>query len=431
VTGEPVTKPATKPLTKPLTKEGKKKGALAWLRTALALALLAFGAWLVPWSDRLEWIEGGKTIQVSGEIRGNWRANTVGFVADPGESAEGAWPSEVGQAIAASSEITVTRPADGTVPDPKIGRLDWKPGMLRVFRDVEPSGLWSALGLIFAAALVAITRWWRLLAIAGCGTRWTSALRLSFLGFFFNLVLPAGITGGDVIKAVLVVREHPDRRADAFVTVVVDRALGLLVLMALAAAIVVLSGDRFAELKLPVVLAFVAALLALWALLHPGPRRWLRLSALLERLPQRDRLKAIAKALQIYAEHPFELGLAMGLSCINHLCIGGSVYMLGHAFGDDLSYLEYIGVAAIANTISSVPVTPAGWGVGEWAFGSLFHVLGSPSTLGVAVSVAYRLLTAVPGLVGGMFLLLPGGRGVRREIEETQVEGGAAPAERP
>jgi hypothetical protein len=30
-----------------------------------------------------------------------------------------------------------------------------------------------------------------------------------------------------------------------------------------------------------------------------------------------------------------------------------------------------------------------------------------------------------------MFLLLPGGRGVRREIEETQVEGGAAPAERP
>jgi len=36
------------------------------------------------------------------------------------------------------------------------------------------------------------------------------------------------------------------------------------------------------------------------------------------------------------------------------------------------------------------------------------------------VSVAYRLLTTVPGLVGGIFLLLPGGRGVRREIEEEE-----------
>lgn len=399
----------------------RKKRALAWLRSAFALGLLAFGAWLVPWRDRLSWSEGGTTLEAPGEIRGNWRTDSIRFRADLGAAAEPGWPADVARAIAAGEEVAVTRPSDGTPPDPAVGRLDWKPGMLRVFRDVEPGGLWSALLLIFAGALLAITRWWRLLAIAGCRTRWTSALRLSFLGFFFNLVLPAGITGGDVIKAVLVVRENPDRRADAFVTVVVDRALGLLVLMGLAAVVVLASGERFADLRLPVVLAFVTALIVLWVMLHPGPRRWLRLGALLERMPQRERLKAIDQALRIYAQHPFELLLAVLLSGLNHLCIGASIYRLGHAFGDDLSFLEYIGVAAIANTISSVPVTPAGWGVGEWAFGSLFHVLGSPSTLGVAVSVAYRLLTAIPGLVGGIFLLLPGGRGVRAEIE---AEGG-------
>jgi uncharacterized protein (TIRG00374 family) len=170
---------------------------------------------------------------------------------------------------------------------------------------------------------------------------------------------------------------------------------------------------------MPVVLAFLAALVVLWVMLHPGPRRWLRLSALLERMPQRERLKSIDRALRIYAEHPLEIALAVALSGLNHLCIAGSVFVLGHAFGDDLSYLEYLGIAAIANTISSVPVTPAGWGVGEWAFGSLFHVLGSSSTLGVAVSVAYRLLTMLIGLAGGLFLLMPGGRGVRREIAET------------
>jgi uncharacterized protein (TIRG00374 family) len=400
-----------------LTPESKKR-AFAWLRRALALVLLAFGAWLVPWRDRLFWTEGGTTLEAPGEILSDWRKDSVRFRAAPGLSAQPGWPAEVAVAIGAGGVIDVARPSDNAPPDPAVGRLDWKPGMLRVFRDVEPAGLWSALLLIFGAALVAITRWWRLLAIAGCRTRWSSALRLSFLGFFFNLVLPAGITGGDVIKAVLVVRENPDRRADAFVTVVVDRAIGLLVLMALAAAVVLASGERFAELRMPVVLAFVAALVVLWVMLHPGPRRWLRLGALLERMPQRERLKAIDQALRIYAQHPFEILVAVLLSAVNHVCIGAAIYSLGHAFGDTLTFVEYIGVAAIANTISSVPITPAGWGVGEWAFGSLFHILGSPSTLGVAVSVAYRLLTAVPGLVGGLFLLLPGGRSVRKDIED-------------
>jgi len=404
-----------------LTLPGKKR-ALAWLRSAFALGLLAFGAWLVPWRDRLSWSEGGTTLEAPGEILSDWRKDSIRFRAAPGLAVEPGWPPDVASAIGSGGEVDVVRPSDGTPPDPAVGRLDWKPGMLRVFRDVEPAGLWSALLLIFAGALVAITRWWRLLAIAGCRTRWSSALRLSFLGFFFNLVLPAGITGGDVIKAILVVRENPERRADAFVTVVVDRALGLLVLMGLAAAVVLASGERFAELKLPVVLAFVAALGVSWAMLHPGPRRWLHLGALLERMPQRERLRAIDQALRIYAQHPFELLVAVLLSAVNHICIGAAIFSLGHAFGDTLTFVEYIGVAAIANTISSVPITPAGWGVGEWAFGSLFHVLGSPSTLGVAVSVAYRLLTAVPGLVGGLFLLLPSGRSVRREIEEKEIE---------
>ncbi len=63
-----------------------------------------------------------------------------------------------------------------------------------------------------------------------------------------------------------------------------------------------------------------------------------------------------------------------------------------------------------------MPITPSGWGVGEWAFGSLFHVLASPSTLGVAVSVAYRLLSMLLGLAGGLFLLLPGGRDELKEM---------------
>jgi hypothetical protein len=399
-----------------------KQRALAWLRTGFALALLAFGAHLIPWKDTLVCMGGPQKLELSGAITGGWREDSIQFLPDPGQALIPGWPADVAAGVASGKPFAVVRTAETTGP-----HVDWKPGMLRVFREVDLSLLCGAGILVLSASIVAITRWWRLLSVAGCGTRWSSAFRLSFVGFFFNVVLPAGITGGDVIKAVLVVREHPERRADAFVTVVVDRAIGLLVLMGLAAIVVLVSGGRFAELQLPVVGSFLAALIVLWVMLHPGPRRWLRLASLLERMPQKERLKSVDRALRIYSENPLELLVAVVLSAGNHLCIGGAVYLLGHAFGDHArTYLEYLGVAAIANTISSVPVTPSGWGVGEWAFGSLFHILGSPSTLGVAVSVAYRLLTMLLGLAGGLFLLMPGGRGVRREIDRTATEAPAA-----
>ena len=395
---------------------GAKKRALAWLRTVFALVLLGVAARLIPWRDRLTCTRGKESVEAVGTLAGSWREDRARFTPEAGARVDPLWPDPIADALRSGTTIEVRRSPETPQPGAEP-RVDWKPGMIRVLREVDPRGLVLAFGLILVGAFVAITRWWRLLSVAGCGTRWSSAFRLSFLGLFFNIVLPAGITGGDVIKAVLVVREHPERRADAFVTVVVDRALGLLVLMGLAALVVLVSGDRFRELKAPVVLAFGASIVGLFVLLYPGARRSLGISGLLERLPQKDRMRSIERALRLYSEHPLEILVAVLLSCVNHLCIAGSVFVLGRAFGDDLSYGEYLGVAAIANTISSVPIAPSGWGVGELAFGYLFKVLGSPGAIGVAVSVTYRLVGMLLGLAGGLFLLLPGGRRIREEIE--------------
>ena len=86
-------------------------------------------------------------------------------------------------------------------------------------------------GILFTAI-----RWWRLLAAAGCPTTLFNAVRLTFVGLFFNLVMP-GLTGGDLVKAVAVARENPDRKAGAVMSIAVDRLLGLFVL-ALVAALV-------------------------------------------------------------------------------------------------------------------------------------------------------------------------------------------------
>ena len=58
------------------------------------------------------------------------------------------------------------------------------------------------------------------------------------VGAFFNLFL-LGSTGGDAVKAFYVLRESPpERRAGAILAVIMDRLLGLLALILLAAVFI-------------------------------------------------------------------------------------------------------------------------------------------------------------------------------------------------
>jgi uncharacterized protein (TIRG00374 family) len=394
-----------------------KSNRLAWLRPLFAAAMLAIVAYNVPWRDRLSWKGPSGSADVAGTIVGDWRNSRIAFEVAPGETIDADWPASVARQLAEKGPVALNR--DTFADDPAIaaGTLAWRPGMLRAFREMDKGGVWIALGFLMLGALVSITRWWRLLAVAGCPARWTSTLRLTFLGFFFNLVVP-GLTGGDVIKAVLVVRENPERRADALMSVVVDRVLGLIALMGLATAVVQFSGDRFIELRWYVTLTFAAMVGGLWVVLHDLPRRILRFDALLARLPMKEQVQNLDRAVRMYVTHPVELTFALALSAANHLSVAAGVCALGRAFGDSLKYVDYVGVTSIANAVSALPVAPAGWGVGEAAFGYIFGLLGAAPTLGVAVSVTYRLLMMGIGLLGGLFMLLPGGRDVRREALE-------------
>ena len=77
-------------------------------------------------------------------------------------------------------------------------------------------------------------------------------------GLFFNLVLP-GLNGGDVARGVLVVRENPGRRPDALMSVVVDRLIGLVAMIALALLAVLSLREQLGPLVLPVSGAALAA----------------------------------------------------------------------------------------------------------------------------------------------------------------------------
>ena len=371
------------------------------LKVVFALAILALVVRRIPWSDELNYQGDGAALAFDGRIDGEWKAERIRFVFDvapPRTALPESWRAAAAGDTVDSLEVE------------RSAQTSWQPGMPRVFREVEPLGLAIALGLAAAGICVTSLRWWRLLGAAGCPTRPLEALRLTFIGVFFNIVVP-GLTGGDLVKAVMVARSHPERRAAAAISVLVDRLVGVLVLALLGAAAIVAQGERFAEFRRPVLIGLGLAALGIAAYSSRAVRAAVGFDKLLARLPMARTLRQIDEAITIYSRKPLEFALAVGFSLANQLAVVAAITALGRSFGDSqLGFAQYIVVSAIGNIAAAVPLTPGGVGVTEFFYAQLFLQQGGSATIGFAVSIAWRLCMIAIGLFGGLFLLLPGGK---------------------
>jgi len=246
---------------------------------------------------------------------------------------------------------------------------------------------------------------------------WWNALRLTFIGLFFNNVIP-GATGGDLVKGVMVAKENPGRGAEALVTVLVDRVFGMVALAILALTVILVHGDpRLEVLRQGLVIGLVIC--AVGAALYASKtfRRKAGLSALVDRLPLQDKLRSIDRAALVYMKSPAFVVVALLFSFANHALVCLGAYFLGQALGASVGLVDYLVIVPVANLVTAVPLAPGGWGVGELAFRQLFLLIGASPALGVAVSVTFRLSQLALGLFGGVALLFPGSRTELRQAQ--------------
>jgi uncharacterized protein (TIRG00374 family) len=385
----------------------------AILRIGLALSILAWVATRLPWDDELFYTTAaGTELHVQGTIEGEWKDDQVRFRAEDAElSAE--WPAEAREATRRGESFEIVRHENGQPG------FDWQPAMPRAFREMEPGRLLGALALFFVATLVIVTRWWRLLELAGCPTTWRNAARLTFVGLFFNNVTP-GATGGDLVKGVVVAKENPGRRAEALVTVLADRVFGLIALALLAFVVILFSGGPFVALRTSLLVLIGVCVVGIALYSNRALRKKIGLSALVDRLPIGDKLRSLDRAALVYLRRPGPVALAFAFSFLNHVLVVLGAYYLGGATGvprSEVDLVQYFVLVPVANLIGALPLAPGGWGVGELAFSGLFKMIGASPTLGVAVSVTYRLCQLAIGLLGGVMLLMPGGRSAVRAAE--------------
>ena len=90
----------------------------------------------------------------------------------------------------------------------------------------------SAIGVYVVGQLIFVARWSLLLKVQSIKIGFWPAVRLHFLGLFYNNCLPGAI-GGDLPRAWYVTR-HTDKKLEAALSVFVDRVIGLIGMLIMA-----------------------------------------------------------------------------------------------------------------------------------------------------------------------------------------------------
>lgn len=230
-----------------------------------------------------------------------------------------------------------------------------------------------ALSLIFMGMtiLLGMIRWQIVLRAQGLKLSRTRTVEISLVAHFFNSFL-LGSTGGDLLKAYYAARETQHKKAEAVMTVLIDRLVGLFSMLLFACLMMipnygVLSGNRaitaaavsvvamFGGCTIVVGLSFWGGLSRRW----PGCRDWLR------KLPKGDIAERALEAARKLGKTPVFFLRTIGISMVlNAFCVL-QILTLAWGLNVHVPIMSWLVIVPIIVCLSALPIAPSGLGVRE------------------------------------------------------------------
>lgn len=292
-----------------------------------------------------------------------------------------------------------------------------------------------AVGLLCTAAAITFTfvRWHVLLSALGLEFRLRDTLRLGALGFALNFV-SLGSIGGDLFKAIFAAKDSPGRRTEAVATVVVDRLVGVSMMLTLAtvasffvdwsaaprAIQVLVQAIRVATLGLVV---GVALILAVPALSGERIRGWIGAVPLIG--PTSARLIGTVSS---YRSEKSRVIKACSISLVSNALFILSFYFVAQGLPvKSPSLAQHFVIVPSANLAGAIPATPSGLGTMELAVDRLYqavpHATPIPAGDGTLVALGQRTTMILMAAVCLAFYILERGnlREAIHEIEEVEA----------
>ncbi|MEO8260831.1 MAG: lysylphosphatidylglycerol synthase transmembrane domain-containing protein [Acidobacteriota bacterium] len=306
----------------------------------------------------------------------------------------------------------------------------------------RPLWLGLALATMFVNLAIRAVRWQYLLEPLGA-TSFANAFRATAVGFAASAVLPA--RAGEVIRPYFLARHERISATGAFATIILERLLDMLAVLALLAAFVIVFGQQvaaanpalFAAVKWAGAVAGVVALagLVVLFLLAGDPVRLANAMRRLERSAPSAFAGMIGRIVQKFASglgtirRPGRLFVALAWSFPLWLSIDAGIWAVAMAFGFDVPFTGSFLIVPLLTLGVAVP-TPGAIGGFHEAFRlgvTVFY--GVPNDAAVAAALVLHAFTVGPSLILGLFFAAQVGLNIAgmRQMADGAKEGGANP----
>lgn len=284
---------------------------------------------------------------------------------------------------------------------------------------LEVSLFAAAIGLTLLSQLAMSFRWYCLFPRLATATPAIAACQQSFLAAISNYS-PLGDYGGMTIRVAFLIRRGCPRVRDAFLSVFLDRALGLASLILMSCIAFSIGRNQFRDEFAPALHVFqlmtisgLTAALAIYVLCsHRGIQELRlvksfhqRITQTLAHLMHQRRRAAFAVCWTLVSQSCAVLALT---------CVAASVAQGQYAPG----LIENAVILPIVELSAIVFPTPSGIGVREFAMSQLYYIaapdltMNAATRLGLTVAIASRLATFLSTLLGllGTSIVLRHGR---------------------
>ncbi|MBI1869926.1 MAG: flippase-like domain-containing protein [Chlamydiae bacterium] len=273
----------------------------------------------------------------------------------------------------------------------------------KAVKDV-PFWCFSIAGLLYGAVLlVGCLRWWILLHSFGIRTKFNLALQLLFIGLFFNNMMPS-LTGGDVVKAYYTA-QGTSKKFEAVASILLDRVFGFLAMFILAtigALLALKEGvlTRPAEVVLVSTLSFFLGLLVF---LNLGfLRKFSSLRDFFKKWTWMEKIQKFYDAFTAIRHNIKAAVLVFILSLFVQSLLVIANFVLARGLGiTEIPLKQFFILIPMIGCVSALPVSFAGWGIGEGAYRTFFMMVNPLyGATAVFLSIFYRLISLGYSLVG-------------------------------
>lgn len=273
-------------------------------------------------------------------------------------------------------------------------------------KGANPVLLLVAWTLTFVGAVLTSSRWAILAREQGISVSVGHFVKCWMVACFFNQFLPSTV-GGDGMRAYDTSKLGMGR-TKAVAVVVVDRIIGLFVLLIIGIVALLVSsvsvedvqGLQWALIGMAIFLAGGAGML-----LGPtiGPIN-LCVNFVLNCIPERiaAKIRKFHEVLLLYRQKPLAIWKSIGISVGLQLNVILFYFLIGQALHLDVSVVKFMILIPVANLVLLLPVTINGIGLREGIFVLLLGIFGVSAADAVAFAWSSFLLFTMFGLLGGI-----------------------------